>query len=151
FARDKTEITFLLLGAVKEMLRRNDVLSARNIKTWQPSREMPLLVVTLDEIQSYIEDPVIYDLVYKLAGQGRKCGIKLRPITQIPAAYSLGGTNYIKEQLGQKLIFRARTETAGRSAVDPDSPIDPTQLPEKWGKNTCAAGEPTAGLMFVQG
>src|SRR5690606_1322189 len=42
-------------------------------------------------------------------------------------------------------------ETAGRSAVDPDSPIDPTQLPEKWGKNTCAAGEPTAGLMFVQG
>lgn len=151
FARDKTEITFLLLGAVKEMLRRNDVLSTRNIKTWQPSREMPLLVVTLDEIQSYIEDPVIYDLVYKLAGQGRKCGIKLRPITQIPAAYSLGGTNYIKEQLGQKLIFRARTETAGRSAVDPDSPIDPTQLPEKWGKNTCAAGEPTAGLMFVQG
>lgn len=153
FARDKSEITLMLLAALKEMLRRNDELAANNIKTWQPTKAMPLLVITLDEVQSYIEDPAILELVEKLVGQGRKCGIKLRLITQIPAAYNLGGSTYIKEQLkaGQTLIFRAMTDIAGRSAVEGDCPVDPTLLPSVWGKKTCAAGETTAGLMFVQG
>jgi hypothetical protein len=153
FARDKTEITLMLLAALKEMLRRNDDLSDRNVKTWAPSKAMPLLVVTLDEVQSYIEDPVILDLVEKLVAMGRKCGIKVRLITQVPAAYNLGGSTYIKEQLksGQTLIFRAMTDIAGRSAVEGDCPVDPTMLPMKWGPGTCNAGETTAGLLFVQG
>jgi hypothetical protein len=153
FARDKTEITLMLLAAVKEMLRRNDVLARNNVKTWQPSKEMPLLVVTLDEVQSYIEDPDILTLVEMLAGQGRKCGIKMRIITQIIAAYNLGGSTYIKDQVktGQTLTFRSETDVAGRSSVEGDSPIDPTALPKVWGPNTCAAGKTTAGLMFVQG
>jgi hypothetical protein len=143
----------MLLAALKEMLRRNDELAANNIKTWRATKAMPLLVLTLDEVQSYIDDPIILELVEKLVGQGRKCGIKLRLITQIPAAYNLGGSTYIKEQLkaGQTLIFRAMTDVAGRSAVDGDCPVDPTMLPMVWGKHTCAAGETTAGLMFVQG
>ncbi|GAA2347070.1 hypothetical protein [Dactylosporangium salmoneum] len=153
FARDKTEITLMLLAALKEMLRRNDELAKNNIKTWRPTKDMPLLAITLDEVQSYIDDPVILDLVEKLVGQGRKCGIKMRLITQVPAAYNLGGSTYIKEQLkaGQTLIFRAMTDIAGRSAVEGDCPIDPVQLPARWGKHTCNAGETTAGLMFVQG
>jgi hypothetical protein len=153
FARDKTEITLMLLAALKEMLRRNDELAKANIKTWRPTRDMPLLAITLDEVQSYIDDPIVLDLVEKLVGQGRKCGIKMRLITQVPAAYNLGGSTYIKEQLkaGQTLIFRAMTDIAGRSAVEGDCPVDPVQLPSVWGKNTCGAGETTAGLMFVQG
>ncbi|GIM88732.1 hypothetical protein [Paractinoplanes toevensis] len=153
FARDKSEIKLMLLAAVKEMQRRNDELSRNNIKTWSASTAMPLLVITLDEVQSYIDDPDILALVEMLVGQARKCGIKMRLITQIPAAYNLGGSTYIKEQLkaGQTLIFRAMTDVAGRSATDGDVPVDPTMLPLVWGKNTCAAGESTAGLMFAQG
>lgn len=153
FARDKTEIKLMLLAAVKEMWRRNDELSRHNIKTWSATNAMPLLVITLDEIQSYIDDPDILALVEMLAGQARKCGVKLRLITQIIAAYNLGGSTYIKDQAktGQTLTFRSQTDIAGRSAVEGDSPIDPTALPEKWGPNTCAAGEKTAGLVFVQG
>ena len=153
FARDKTEITFLLLAAVKEMYRRNDELSNANIKTWQPSKAMPLLCITLDEVQSYISDPIILDLVERLVGQGRKCGIKMRLITQIPAAYNLGDSTYIKEQLkaGQQFVFRSADDIAARSAVDGDCPIDPTLLPKKWSGSTCAPGETTAGLMFVLG
>lgn len=153
FARDRSEIQLMLLAALKEMLRRNDELSENNIKTWRATKAMPLLVITLDEVQSYIEDPIILELVEKLAGMARKVGIKLRLITQIPAAYNLGGSTYIKEQVktGQSLIFRAMTDQAGRDATDGDTPIDPTQLPSRWGKNTCAAGKTTAGLMFVQG
>ncbi|GGM27407.1 hypothetical protein GCM10011608_10200 [Micromonospora sonchi] len=153
FARDKSEITLMLLAALKEMYRRNDVLSANDIKTWRPTKSMPLLVITLDEVQSFIDDPTILEMVEKLVGMGRKCGIKMRLITQIPAAYNLGGSTYIKEQLkaGQTIIFRAMTDVAGRSAVDGDCPIDPTELPDVWGKHTCAAGETTAGLMYMQG
>nr|WP_255643340.1 hypothetical protein [Actinoplanes polyasparticus] len=153
FARDKSEIKLMLLAAVKEMHRRNDELSRQNIKTWFATLAMPLLVITLDEVQSYIDDPDILALVEMLVGQARKCGIKMRLITQVPAAYNLGGSTYIKEQLkaGQTLIFRAMTDIAGRSAVDGDVPVDPTMLPLAWGKNTCAAGETTAGLMFLQG
>ncbi|GAA0494619.1 hypothetical protein Ade02nite_20000 [Paractinoplanes deccanensis] len=153
FARDKAEIKLMLLAAVKEMQRRNDELSRNNIKTWVATLAMPLLVITLDEVQSYIDDPDILALVEMLVGQARKCGIKMRLITQVPAAYNLGGSTYIKEQLkaGQTVIFRAMTDIAGRSAVDGDVPVDPTMLPLVWGKNTCAAGEGTAGLMFLQG
>lgn len=153
FARDLSEIKLMLLAALKEMLRRNDELTRSYIKTWRPTKKMPLLVITLDEVQAYIEDPIILELVTKLVGQGRKCGIKMRLITQIPAAYNLGGSTYIKEQLktGQSLILRAMTDQAGRDATDGDCPINPTLLPSKWGKNTCAAGETTAGLLFVQG
>jgi hypothetical protein len=153
FARDKTEIVFMLLAATKEMYRRNDTLAATNQKTWQPSKDLPLLVITLDEAQRYLDDPIVLELVEALVGMGRKCGIKVRLITQVPYAYALGGSIYIKEQLmaGQAFTFRAATQTAGRAAAEGDSPIDPTMLPDKWGKATCAPGETTAGLVYVQG
>jgi hypothetical protein len=157
FAGDKAEIKLMLLAAVKEMFRRNALLSKHNIKTWTfkvaEQLAMPLLVITLDEVQNYIDDPDILELVTTLAGMARKCGIKLRLITQIIAAYNLGGDTYIKEQVktGQTFTFRAETDVAGRSAIEGDSPIDPTALPKRWGKNTCAAGKKTAGLVFVQG
>jgi hypothetical protein len=153
FARDLTEIRLMLLAAKKEMWRRNDYLSAADVKTWQPTVDMPLLVITLDEIQSYIQDPAILALVTDLVGQGRKCGIKMRLITQIPAAYNLGDSTYVKEQLkaGQTFIFRSADDVAARSAMDGDCPVNPMDLPRRWGAGTCAAGDTTAGLLFVQG
>lgn len=154
FAHGEHEITLMLLAAVKEMYRRNDVLTSAYIKTWKPTADMPLLVITLDEIQSYLGDTgPIHELVTKLAGMGRKVGIKMRLITQIIAAYNLGGDTYIKDQVktGQTLTFRSETDQAARSAIEGDSPIDPTMLPKTWGPKTCAAGERTAGLVFLQG
>lgn len=154
FARDVSEIQLMLLAAVKEMYRRNDELTDNRIKTWKPTLDMPLLVITLDEVQSYLGDTgVVHELVTKLAGMGRKCGIKLRLSTQIVAAYNLGGDTYIKDQVktGQTFSFRSETDQAARSAIEGDSPIDPTMLPKRWGAHTCAAGETTAGLVFVQG
>jgi hypothetical protein len=153
FAGNKTEITYMLLAALKEMLRRNDVLSAARMKTWRPTRDMPLLVLTLDEAQSYLDDLDIVTMVERLVGMGRKCGIKVRLSTQIAAAYNLGGSTYIKEQAkaGQTVVMRAMTEIAARSAVEGDCPIDPTALPERWGPNTSAPGDTTAGLLYLQG
>lgn len=153
FAVGISEIQLMLLAALTEMLRRNDVLSERDVKTWKPTVDMPLLTITLDEVQSFIEDPAILEMIEKLVGMGRKVGIKLRLLTQVPAVGNLGGSTYIKEQLkaGQSITFRAATDVAGRLAVDGDSPIDPTLLPARWGKWTCGYDKTTAGLCFVQG
>lgn len=154
FATTHEEITFMLLAACKEMFRRNTELTERGIKTWHPGIPgMPLLTLTLDEIQSYVSNPLIGDMVKDLAGMARKCGIKVRAITQIPSAYNLGGNTYTKEQLqtGQSFVFRAQTSIAAASAVDGDCPIDPTALPSTWGPRTCNPGGTTAGLMFVRG
>lgn len=153
FAVGIPEIQLMLLAALTEMLRRNEVLSERDVKTWKPTVDMPLLTITLDEVQSFIEDAAIQEMIEKLVGMGRKVGIKLRLLTQVPAVGNLGGSTYIKEQLkaGQSITFRAATDVAGRLAVDGDSPIDPTLLPARWGKFTCGYDKTTAGLCFVQG
>jgi hypothetical protein len=157
FARTLEEIKIMLFAAVTEMFRRNQVLSAAYIKTWQPEHastlDMPLLVITLDEIQAYIADTEICQLVEALIGMGRKCGIKVRAMTQILAAYALGGSMYIKEQAstGQTVVFRMTTDQGGRNAVEGDVPINPTLIPETWGPHTASPNEPTAGLCFFMG
>lgn len=160
FARDTAEIKFMLIAAVKEMFRRNDELSKSYTKTWRPTRDMPLLTITLDECQDYLADPVVAELITRLVTMARKCGIKLRFITQIAYAYNLGGDSNVKENASmQQFTFRANTGTAGAASApaDGDSPIDPAKLPKNWGKGTCGydhetgKGQTTAGLVFVQG
>lgn len=152
FAPNPTEIKLMLLAAKIEMIRRNHALAAAHVKTWTPTLDMPLLVVTLDEAQSYLDDPDILQLITDLAGMGRKSGIKMRLLTQVPSAGNLGGSVYIKEQVRvQAFIGRAATEVAGRLAVDPDSVFDPRELPDTWGPATCDPEGTTAGLMGVQG
>jgi len=152
FAGTPTEIKLMLLSAKIEMIRRNQILATAYTKTWTPSQEMPLLVVTLDEVQSYIDDPDTLQLVTDLAGQARKCGISLRLLTQVPSAGNLGGSIYIKDQVRtQAFIGRAATGIAGHLAVDSDSPFDPCALPATWGPETSSPDGTTAGLMGVQG
>lgn len=153
FAPDKDQIRLMLIAAIKEMDRRTRYFADEDIKTWRASLEFPLIVITLDEVQRYIDDAPIAEMVAILVGQGRKAGIKMRLITQVPAAYALGGTIYNKENLlaGQSFTFRAETELAGRHASEGDDLVDPKMLPKTWGKWTCGEGETTAGLLFVRG
>lgn len=153
FAPSKADIRLMLIAAMKEMDRRTKYLSDNYIKTWRATVDMPLIVITLDEVQRYIDDAPIVEMIQNLVGQGRKAGIALRLITQVPASYALGGTVYIKEQLlaGQTFTFRAQTRLAGRHASEGDDMVDPADLPKRWGMWTCGEGKTTAGLCFVRG
>lgn len=153
FAPNKDQIRLMLIAAVKEMDRRTQLFSDEDIKTWRASPEFPLIVITLDEVQRYIDDAPIAEMIAYLVGQGRKAGIKMRLITQVPAAYALGGTIYNKENLlaGQQFTFRAETQLAGAHASEGHDLVDPTLLPKTWGKWTCGEDETTAGLLFVRG
>jgi hypothetical protein len=152
FATTLDEIKFMLMAATAEMQRRNDVLTARYQKTWRPTRDMPLLVLCLDEVQAYAKDDVVQELLEKLAGMARKVGIVLWLITQVTAAYAFGGGNlYVKEQMRQRLVFRASTSQAAGHAVEDGEMIDATTLPKAWGPSTAGAGRTTAGLLFVSG
>lgn len=153
FARDLFETRFLLLGAVKEMMRRNNVFSQRRLKTWFACPEFPLLVITIDEAHEILKDPICLQLVERLANMARKVGIKLRIITQVPMVSQLGGSTPIKDALvaGQLIILRIGSAVSAQVAVGGAAEIAPHRLPKLWPEHSEAAGQTTAGLGFLLG
>jgi hypothetical protein len=153
FAPTVAEMRLLLLDTVKEMLRRNRLYSRRRQKTWRPTRELPLIVVTVDEAHEVLKDPICLALVEKLAKMARKCGIKLRLITQVPLVTELGGSTPIKDALlaGQVIVFRTGSPLSGQVAFNGSLPVDPHKLPRVWPDGSPWAGKTTAGLAYMLG
>lgn len=153
FAPDITEARLLLLDAVKEMRRRNRVLSKLRQKTWQATTDMPLIVITIDEAQDVLKDPICLALVEKLAAMARKCGIKLRIITQVPLVTQIGNSTPVKDALlgGNLVVFRTGSSVSTQVSIGPALPVDPHKLPAEWPKGSPAAGETTGGLGYMNG
>lgn len=153
FAPTIAEMRLLLLDTVKEMLRRNRLYSKRRQKTWQPTRELPLIVVTIDEAHVVLADPICFALVEKLAKMARKCGIKLRIITQVPVVTEIGNSTPIKDALlaGQVIVFRTGSPIGAQVAFNGNLPVDPHKLLPEWPEGSRAAGQTTAGLAYMIG
>ena len=153
FARSIGEIRLMLLAAVKEMMRRNKIFSKSRQKTWRPTQEYPLLVITIDEAHDVLKDDVCRQLVVKLANMARKCGIKLRIITQVPLLDQLGGSTPIKDALvaGQIIVLRTGSAISSQGAVQGAAEIHPHRLPKVWPAHTACAGQTTAGLGYLLG
>lgn len=153
FAPNIPEARLLLLDTVKEMRRRNRVLSRRRQKDWQATRDMPLIVLTIDEAHEVLKDPICAALAEKLANMARKCGIKLRFITQVPLITQLGNSTPIKDALiaGQTIVFRTGSPLSAQVAFNGTLPVDPHKLPREWPPGSPAAGQTTAGLCYMIG
>ncbi len=153
FASSVNEMRFLLLDTVREMYRRNRVLSRRRQKTWRACREMPLIVVTIDEAHEVLKDPLCLALVEKLAKMARKCGIKLRFITQVPLVTELGNSTPIKDAIlgGNVIVHRTGSPLSGQFAFNGALPVQPHLLLPEWPEGTPQAGKTTAGIAYMIG
>lgn len=144
-----TEQRDLLEGIYAEMLWRNRVLAEtpweqilpngkkrmrKGLKTWRISAEMPLISVTIDEAHAVLADPLCKVFVEKILAMGRKCGIKIRLITQIPVLSSLGNSSEIAELCkgGNIIIHRTGSSTTGTIAAEGKLGGKPHKLPERW-------------------
>jgi len=120
------EAVQMLQWAVREILRRTDILLAKrlnNLDKWNslyPDRSMPHLVITIDEFAqlTYMsEDKRQADLAQKLVIQvaqlGRALGVHLILATQYPLKEVI--PNSIKVNVG--LTMAARTEDSVQSVV----------------------------------
>lgn len=153
FAPEITEARYLLLDTVKQMRRRNRLYSRLRQKCWTPGSDEPLIVVTIDEAHEVLKDPICLELVERLAKMARKCGIKLRIITQVPVVTEIGNSTPIKDALlgGNIVVFRTGSAISSQVSIGATLPVDPHRLPPEWPKGSPGEGKTTAGLGFMAG
>lgn len=166
FAPTIDEARILLQKTEREMLTRNKHFGRqkwydeknkrwrRGVKNFVPTPEMPLLAITVDEAHLVLKDPECARIVADLGKMGRKVGIKLRLITQVPLLQELGNNMAIRDAVasGNVIVFRTANALSGQVAFNGALPAQPNTIPREWPKGLAKQGqETTAGLGYALG
>lgn len=164
FAGSIPEARRLLFEARARMYARNELLSGlewtdergRHIEGVEdftpgdPRHGLPLLAVTIDEAQVVLSDDICCALVEEIIAMSRKCGIKVRLLTQVPLQGSLGDSQQIKDAVasGNVIVLRTANSLSGGAAFNGAMPVDPVLLPKEWPDGTSTSG---LGFVFAPG
>lgn len=147
FARGTFQGMALLQAAYDVMMHRNKILADRRQKGFTPTLEMPQLNITIEEAPTILEIPAARTLCEKIAKMGRKCGIKLRIIVQVPLLDQIGGSTTLRSMLisGNGYLFRTGDRLSG-NVMFPGLPVDPYLIPR-----AMPDGSTTAGMHYAVG
>lgn len=166
FAPTIDEIRIMLTKTEREMYARNKDFGRkqwwdekrqvwrRGVKNFTPTPEMPLIVITIDEAHEVLKDMECARIVAVLGKMGRKVGIKLRLITQVPLLQELGNNMAIRDAVasGNVVVFRTANALSGQVAFNGALPAQPNTIPREWPKGRAKPGqEITAGLGYALG
>jgi hypothetical protein len=158
FARTPGECIALIQDAHAEMLARNDVLSKvewtdrkgrirKGKDHFTPSAAMPLLSVTVEESPMLLRGDRRFKVYIKeILSMGRKCGVRLRLITQIPSIAELGNDFAIRPLLASMSVVCLRTTEPITGTAIPGLPGDPKNIEEFF-----PDGTRTFGLGYILG
>jgi ribosomal protein S25 len=115
---------------------------------FEPSEEMPLLTIVIDEAHQLLTDPDATKLVADIVKMARKCGVQLLLATQVPSVEELGGNSTIRDQLasGTAIVLRAQSSQSGRMVFSGAMPVAPHKIPSEM-----SDGSTSAGLGFTMG
>lgn len=115
-------------------------------ESFEPSPERPLLVVVLDEAHVALKDKDAIKIVEDIGKMGRKTGVELILVTQVPSVEQLGGSIVIRSMMasGNVMVFRTGDRLSGAMAFNGALPVDPSKLPR-----TFPNGSKTHGLGFA--
>lgn len=121
----------------------------RGKASFLPGEPDPLLSLTLEEAPALMALPGAADIAADIGKRGRKCGVKLRLIAQVPNLDELGNKASLRAMLqsGNIILLRTDSNTSSRLALGTamDS-IDPNGIPKYWPNRT-----PTGGLGYISG
>jgi hypothetical protein len=166
FAPTIDEIRIMLQKTEREMYARNKKFGRskwydprlktmrRGVKNFKATPELPLIVVTIDEAHEVLKDAECKRIVAALGKMGRKVGIKLRLITQVPLLQELGNDMAIRDAVasGNVIVFRTANSLSGQVAFNGALPASPNTIPREWPKGRAKPGqETTAGLGYALG
>lgn len=158
FARTPAECMAMLEEVRAEMFARNLHLAQKKwtdaqdrertgVSHFTPSADMPILSVTIDESPTLLADPRFKDIIKRILGMARKCGIRLRLVTQIPSISELGNDFNIRPLIAAMCLVCLRTVDAITGGAFPGLPGDPKKdLPEFF-----PDGSRTFGLGYILG
>jgi hypothetical protein len=118
-------------------------------RTWQePSALWPLIFAVVDESPDVLADPECARIIKLLLRKGRKCGVALVLIAQVPSLADLGGDQTIRSMAASLNVaaFRTSDRMSGTMGMPGVLPVDPVTLPAEW-----PDGSSTAGLAYLAG
>lgn len=159
YAGGVTEIQRMLIGAYQVMRYRmrsrgrqnwtDDKGRERRGRGWfTPTPEFPQLVVVIDESPDALVDDLSRAIVARIVKKGRKVGVSIILVTQVPSVSELGGDITIRSMISSTNVamFRTSDRLSKHMGIPADLPIDPANLPVVWPN-----GESTAGLGYLVG
>jgi hypothetical protein len=98
----------LLHDAVVILQARAEYLAAHGRRTWEPSPEMPALVIIIDEYAELAEQaPGVMDDTDSIARLGRALAVTLIAATQRPTQKAMG-QGAVRSQMDIRICFRVR-------------------------------------------
>lgn len=156
-ARTAEEGIVLLRMAVAVMYARNDYLARvewtddrgrRRVGKahFEPTPAMPLLSLTIEEAHAVLAYEEAAKLAEAIGKMGRKCGVALRLVVQVPLLAQLGNSTTLRDAVAGGNVIVLRTANRLSSPTVLPMPVDPAQLPRRF-----PDGSSTAGLGFVLG
>jgi hypothetical protein len=153
FARGNTEIMVMLRAVKRVMLARNDILSQiewtnprgkkmKGVDHFTPTVEMPLLVVTIEEASFLLKNKEARAICEEIAKMGRKCGIKLRLITQVASLDQLGGSGALRSNVvsGNVIVLRTGGKSDKDFSFQGAMTVDPVSIPRLLPDGSTSAG-----------
>lgn len=157
YARNPVESLALLERAYAEMLARNSHLAnlpwtdsngntRRGRSYFEPTAAMPILSITIEEAPNMLANARFRWLVEQFLKMGRKCGIRLRLVAQIPSIAELGSSFTIRPLLASMCVVCLRTSEPISAGAFTDLPGDPRDLPKRF-----PDGTETFGLGYITG
>jgi S-DNA-T family DNA segregation ATPase FtsK/SpoIIIE len=102
------EATRLLEDAVKVLEARAALLAERGQRVWEPSPDMPALVIIIDEYAELVDDaPNAVRHADSIARRGRAVAVNLVAATQRPTQKAMG-QGAVRSQMDVRISFRVR-------------------------------------------
>lgn len=155
FSENRHDARKVLKYVLRLMERRRSMVKRQGGGSLEPSPEMPLILVTIDEAHRLLmkdededlDNSDVRRMCEKLTQEGRKFGIALVLSTQVPSAAQLGGSTVLRDQLkGGTVVGLRVTERTTGNMITSGSPMPeqlfelPSQFPD---------GKPTKGLGYM--
>ncbi|MEV4643649.1 hypothetical protein [Saccharopolyspora sp. NPDC049357] len=155
FAETPQDARKLLRYALRLMDRRRKVVKRQGGGSVEPSPDMPLIAIVMDEAHKLLmndedtgtDNGDVRRMCEKLAQEGRKYGIALVLATQVPSAKQLGGSTVLRDQLkGGTVVGLRVTERTSGNMISSGAPMPeglhelPAVFPD---------GKPTRGLGYM--
>jgi hypothetical protein len=123
----------------------------RGMKHFTPTPEMPLLSITIEESPQVMAVKGTTEDAEQVVNTGRKVGVSLTFVTQVPLLGQLGNSTPLRAGLtsGNVVVFRTADRISGHvsglSAIDSEG-VDPYKIPRRF-----PDGSQTGGLGYTLG
>jgi hypothetical protein len=107
-ATTSEEARALLADAVAILEARAALLAARRQRVWEPSPDMPALIILIDEYAELVDDaPSAVKDADSIARRGRAVAVNLIAATQRPTQKAMG-QGAVRSQMDVRICFRVR-------------------------------------------